>query len=407
MLNAKLFIASLLSVLGTTGALSCACWNPGPSLTNSLFLKRLAVKVSIGNKIIKPTEPPVPFVDGEPDIQVGYLPESWLPSYFEAKITDIFKQDEYKGPAIKKRQKVVVQGGSCSFTPEEGKEYVLFLDEVYERTVPGKDGTSVVLTMPGYCDKLFDWDGLPEDRQNQLRYYVKTKKKIEKCKARELKWEEKNQKRQTRKNYNPDKIKKKKCDAEWKCWEGDCVNQNFVMMPVAKERCPDGTVAGSEYVCQYSESVEHGMCVEEMVVEKCPTPELIEPMPMPLPMPLPVEPLPVKPLPVEPLPVKPLPVLPDPPVVKDEPFFGAKPMPPVEEPDPKPMPPVKETDLKPMPPVEEPILVKPEVMPTDEDGVLIEPAVMPPKEDSVLIEPTTADKGDAPKGADGKRHLRH
>lgn len=237
--------AFLGSVVATGHALSCACVNPSPNLSNALYNKPYAVKVRVKKEIPRPTPAPITPIDPSgPVIAYPYMPASWLPTYYTAKVKNIFKQpDEDSGElTLEDEEEIVVQAGSCSPNPEEKTPYIIITHGLYEMDVPGY-GKAKVLAMPAYCEFNSKWRELEDKRVKQLRKYK-------------------------RKGKTP-------------CFETDCDSHNvFVATPILQ--CPDGSSAPVKEVCEYSE--KSNMCVKDWIWEDCPD---IQPLPLPQPMPLP------------------------------------------------------------------------------------------------------------------------
>lgn len=236
-MNLQLFSTTLLGAIATASALSCACSTPGPSFSNALYTKKYALRVDVKDEIVRPTPAPVPYEVGEP---ISYIPHSWEPKYFEAKVKDIFKQEAEQedllsksskgGKGLKKGEKIVVRGGVCSHTPLEDMDYILFSDYIHEMDVPGY-GKTKVLDMPGYCEFSVTWDEMKEmegDREEQLKRYRKK--------------------------------------GETPCFEQDCSNQ-MVMFEMPLLMCPDGNHVSGSMVCKYHQKV--GMCQYDLEMDEC------------------------------------------------------------------------------------------------------------------------------------------
>jgi len=253
MMNMHLgLVVSLLcaiATLPTAIALSCACFTYNPSFTNDLYTKNIAVRVKVGEQIIKPKPEPLPYEeekDGEVLIMEPYFPTSWLPQYFEARVVEVFKQEfpgtneEDGGVAqqieanrdsvLKKGDNIVVRGGGCSYTPTPNTEYILFTNHVNENVdVPGK-GPADVVDMPGYCEYMSTWDDLEDYRIRQLKLY--------------------------------------KRKGQTKCFEEDCAFES-IAFAVPSLMCGDGktSVSGS-LVCEWNEKM--GQCQKDMKMDECP-----------------------------------------------------------------------------------------------------------------------------------------
>ena len=173
-------ILQLFTVLGvvvaTSHALSCACFTPSPNLSNALYTKPYAIKVRVKKLIPRPTPAPVTMDPDLPPPPQLYMPDSWMPSYYTAKVKNIFKQPNGKGGEmlLEYEEEIVVQGGSCSPNPDEKTPYIIITHGLYEMDVPGH-GKAKVLTMPGYCEFKSKWKDLSDDRIKQLRKYKKEK----------------------------------------------------------------------------------------------------------------------------------------------------------------------------------------------------------------------------------------
>ena len=204
---------SFLSVVAAASALSCACVSPNPSLSNALYSKTYAVKVLIQKEIVNPN-PMDPF-----------LP--WRPSYFEAKVQNIFKQGDPE--VLAKAEQIVVMGGMCNYLPEENTPYIIITDYLaHVADVPGYDGGEVkVLSMPGFCEFHSKWDDLPDERVQQLRRYKN-------------------------KGTTP-------------CFDDDC-DSEMVAFPIPL--CLDNTVPKHTEVCEYNPGTN--LCQKDLKVEDCP-----------------------------------------------------------------------------------------------------------------------------------------
>jgi hypothetical protein len=230
MMNLQVSLISFWGAISTVRALSCACITPNPSFSNALYTKKYAVKVDVKKQIIKPTPPPAPY---DPDAPIVYMPYSWEPMYFEAKVKDIFKQDAEGGLELKNGEKIVVRGGVCSYTPTEKTDYIVFSSNIHEMDVPGY-GAAKVLDMPGYCEFFSTWDELDEmedDRKEQLKRYKKS--------------------------------------GETPCFDGDCDNQ-MVAFAIPLMMCPDGSHVTGSLLCEYNDDA--GQCQFDLEMEECPPP---------------------------------------------------------------------------------------------------------------------------------------